>query len=114
MILSSPEHSCPLQAKVTYKADMVSDALVCIYDDVVARRDEPWLVERKVITGKTPEQIKAHFALKFVPQFICDANIPVGESITMATLTNAAGQTARIFRANTRLELRNERQLPAR
>jgi hypothetical protein len=111
MILASNEHQMPVVVCVTYTTDEETDAFIRLYDGEVARRDEPWLIEKKHLSAHSPEALRDMFNLSFVPRYACDATIPAGESVTMALVRNARGDEARVFRANTRLILSNERLL---
>jgi hypothetical protein len=110
-IIPSKEHTAPIIALTTYTTDMEGDSLVRIYDGVIAQRDEPLLVARKDLVGRSPEVLQAHFSLAFVPRLMCDAYVPVGNKITYGRLTNAAGKKVSIYRAETALILAAERPL---
>ncbi len=112
-IIASKEHTVPVVAFMDYKTDAESDALVRIYDGVIAKRDDAFLVERKELAGKTPEAIRDHFCLSFLPRFLCDASIPVGHRIAVGKVTNALGKRVSIFKALTALSLSSERPLTA-
>lgn len=109
--VESSEHTRPLIATISYVTDMVSDSLVRIYDQEIAPRDEAFCVAREELQGRTPEQLRDHFALAFVPRFVCDAHVPVGNTITVCSLVNAERETVKVFYPRTRLELANERPL---
>lgn len=109
--IPSKEHTANITALMTYTTDKESTDLVRIYDGVIVLRDGGFLVERKFLVGKTPEQIQAHYSLSFVPQLICDASVPVGHQIVLGKLTNAAGKRVSIFKALTALSLSTERPL---
>ncbi|MFY9287934.1 MAG: hypothetical protein WAO98_05475 [Alphaproteobacteria bacterium] len=110
-IIPSTEHTAPIIPHITYTVDMESDGLVRLYDGITVQRDEAFLVNRKDLFGKTSEQIQAHFALSFLPRFLCDATVPIGHQVMAGKLTNAAGQRVFIFKALTALNLANERPL---
>jgi len=61
--------------------------------------------------GKSPEELRAHFSLSFLPCLICDANIPAGHQVTVGKLTNLAGKRVSIYVARTALDLASERPL---
>lgn len=110
-IITSKEHSVPVIMHIAYKTDMMSDGFVRIFDGTIAPRDEAFLVNRKELVGKTPEQMQQHFSLSYVPQFICDAHIPIGDSVAVGCVTNSDGKQVYVFKALTRLELSHERPL---
>lgn len=109
--IPSGEHRYPISPLVIYVTDARSDALVRIYDGEIAKRDNAFLVERKELLGKTPEEIQALFGLTFVPRYICDASIPVGHKVIHGKLTNEAGGRVSIYKAVTALDLFSERVL---
>ena len=111
MILASTEHAAPVHAELTYKVTQPTDAFVRVYDKVIAPRDDAWLIDRKSIVGLSPESVQGRFNLSFTPRFICDASIPPGESVTACIVFGKDGAKARVFHANTRLQLSNERKL---
>jgi hypothetical protein len=109
--VESREHTRPLMAILTCLTDTFGTGFVRIYDKQIAPIQEPFLVQRKELKGRTPEQLRDHFALSFTPRFFCDAFIPIGEKIIYCSLTNAEGRRAQVYLARTRLELANERPL---
>lgn len=109
--VESREHSRPLIATMSYITDMESDSLVRIFDKQIAPRDEAFCVAREALDGRTPEQLRDYFSLSFIPRFVCDARVPPGHEITVCSLANAAGQTAKVYFPQTYLELGNERPL---
>lgn len=109
--IQSKEHRYPISPLVIYVTDSRSDALVRIYDGEIAKRDNAFLVERKELVGKTPEEIQSLFGLTFVPRYLCDALIPVGHKVIHGKLTNEAGRRVSIYKAVTALELFSERIL---
>ncbi len=107
----SAEHHGPITELMTAVANLNTDAYVRIYDGEVAPLGGIFVVERKELVGKTPEEIQAHFSLTFVPRMICDASIPIGAKFALCKLTNAAGKRVSVFRAITALNLSSERPL---
>jgi len=109
--LPSTEHHAPITELMTAVINLDTDAYVRIYDGEVAPLGGIFVVERKELVGKTPEEIQAHFSLTFVPRMICDARIPVGAKVAFGKLTNAAGKRVSIFRAISALNLSAQRPL---
>jgi hypothetical protein len=119
-MVRSTEHTNPVFATADYPSSIPPPPhpsqwpFVRLYDKVSVPRDNTLIVQRADVANKTPAQLQAFFALSFLPKFICDASVPVGGIVTLCTLTNAAGQGARIYLARTRLDLADERPLESR
>lgn len=96
---------------MTAVANLETDAYVRIYDDNVAPLNGIFVIERKELVGKTPEEIQAHFSLTFLPRMICDARFPLGAKFALGKITNAAGKRVSVFRAITALNLSSQRPL---
>lgn len=110
-LVPSTEHNAPITELMTAVANLETDAYVRIFDGDVAPLNGIFIVERKELIGKTPEEIQAHFNLAFVPRMICDARIPLGAKFALGKLTNAAGERVSIYRAITALNLSSQRPL---
>lgn len=110
-IVPSAEHNAPITELLTAVSNLDTDAYVRIFDGDVAPLNGIFVIERKELVGKTPEEIQAHFSLTFVPRLICDARIPLGAKFALGKLTNAAGSRVSVFRAITALNLSSQRPL---
>lgn len=110
-VVPSVEHSAPITELMTAVANLETDAYVRIFDGDVAPLNGIFVVERKELVGKTPEEIQTHFSLTFVPRMICDANFPLGAKFALGKLTNASGNRVSVFRAITALNLSTQRPL---
>ncbi|MDX1922450.1 MAG: hypothetical protein SFW65_04915 [Alphaproteobacteria bacterium] len=96
---------------MTAVANLETDAYVRVYDGEVAPLNGIFVIERKELVGKTPEEVQAHFSLTFLPRMICDANFPLGAKFALGKLTNSYGKRVSVFRAITALNLSAQRPL---